>query len=467
MSENRVVNYSPAGPVVKDFLQNSSFVRLIQGPLGSGKSTACVLEILRRAKKQVKSPDGIRRTRWAVVRNSYPELKSTTMKTWGQWAPGKISGVPPFTYWMETDELSIEVLFLALDHPDDAKKVLSLEVTGVWINEAREIPKSIVDGLSGRVGRYPSVNEGGCTWSGIIMDTNPPDTSSWIYKMCEIEKPEGWAFFKQPSGVSEHAENIKNLPKNYYKRIMSGKDEDWIKVYVHGEYGFLVEGNAVFSNFRDRFHVASEIIEPSPAFALQIGVDFGLTPAAIIGQKLSDGRWLILDELVATDCGIIRFAELLSSYIAENYPDFNVANCWGDPAGNARSQSDERTSLEIMNTHTGWKWRPAPSNDLTMRLEVVRNALNRVVDGNPGFLISPKCATLRKGMAGGYHYKLLKSGDGTQTHSEPNKNEYSHPCDALQYLLLGGGEHDVVLNKNRNKMAGPRLALGRDYKIFQ
>lgn len=436
------------------------------GPLGSGKSTACVIEILRRARMQAKGPDRLRRTRWAVIRNSYPELKSTTMKTWGQWAPGKISGVPPFTYLLETDEIHLEVLFLALDHPDDAKKILSLDLTGAWVNECREVPKTIIDGLTGRLGRYPAVNQGGCTWSGLLLDTNPPDTSNWYYKLCEEDHPEGWEFFKQPSGISSTAENVKNLPNNYYKRITAGKDEDWIKVYVHGEYGFLVEGNAVFPMFRDRFHVAPEMIEPSESFPLQIGIDFGLTPAAIIGQKLPDGRWLIVDELVTDDCGIIRFAERLSSYIIENYPDFVVGNCWGDPAGNARSQSDERTSIEIMNTHTGWKWRPAPSNDLTMRLECVRNALNRVVDGLPGFLISPKCETLRKGFAGGYHYKLLRSGDGTQTHSEPNKNEYSHPCDALQYLLLGGGEHDVVLNKTRVKGGGVRLALGLDYKIF-
>ncbi len=32
-------------------------------------------------------------------------------------------------------------------------------------------------------------------------------------------------------------------------------------------------------------------------------------------------------------------------------------------------------------------------------------ALNRMVDGRPGLLISPKCKVTRKGMAGGYHYK--------------------------------------------------------------
>ncbi|MEN6455488.1 MAG: hypothetical protein ABFD10_14625, partial [Prolixibacteraceae bacterium] len=43
----------------------------------SGKSSACVMEIIRRAHEQKASPDGIRRSRWAVVRNSYGQLKDT------------------------------------------------------------------------------------------------------------------------------------------------------------------------------------------------------------------------------------------------------------------------------------------------------------------------------------------------------------------------------------------------------
>ena len=70
-------------------------------------------------------------------------------------------------------------IFLALDRPEDVKKLLSLELTGVWINEAREIPKSIVDACSMRVGRYPSMRDGGPSWYGVIADTKPPDTDHW------------------------------------------------------------------------------------------------------------------------------------------------------------------------------------------------------------------------------------------------------------------------------------------------
>ena len=54
-----------------------------------------------------------------------------------------------------------------------------MELTGVWINEAREIPKSIIDACTMRVGRYPSMREGGASWSGVIADTNAPEEDHW------------------------------------------------------------------------------------------------------------------------------------------------------------------------------------------------------------------------------------------------------------------------------------------------
>lgn len=462
--------YNLAGPTIEAFHKSKAFVRGIMGPIGSGKSTACVIEIIARAQAQKPSGDGIRRTRWAIIRNSYPELRTTTVKTWGEWVPpefGRITFDSPITHKIKTDKLDIEILFLALDKPDDQRKLLSLELTGAWINEAREVPKAVLDALTGRVGRYPSKIQGGATWSGIILDTNPPDDQSWWYHLSEEETPTDWEFFQQPPGDEPGAENIPNLPNEYYERIKSGKDEDWIKVYVKGRFGYLIEGKAVFPMYRDRIHIAQNAIQPVENVPLMVGADFGLTPAAIIGQKLVDGRWLILDELTTDNTGIQRFAELVQSYIVQNYPEHDVQTCFGDPAGNQRAFSDERTAFDIMNAHTKWKWREAPSNDPTIRREVVISALNRLVDGNPGILISPKCQMIRKGFAGGYHYQLSKSGNGAIVSEIPKKNLYSHPHDALQYLLLGGGEESVVMNRKKyNRTEVTRMCKDIDYNIF-
>jgi hypothetical protein len=443
------------------------------GPLGSGKSTACAIEILRRAKAQKRSHDGIRRTRWAIIRNSYPELKTTTLKTWSDWCPpqyGKLTMDSPITHRVQVAGLDIEVLFIALDREEDQKKLLSLELTGAWVNEAREIPKAIIDALTGRVGRYPSRTMGGCTWSGIVMDTNPPDDQSWWYTLAEEETPQGWEFFHQPSGLSPEAENIDNLPEGYYQRIRAGKDPDWVKVYVDGLYGFVTEGKAVYPMFRDRIHVAEEDFPPLPGVDVHVAADFGLTPALVMGQRLVTGQWRIFDEVTTENCGVVRFAEQCSNYMAAQYPEWKVQSGHGDPAGNQRAQTDERTALEIMKEYTRWKWNPAPTNDFTMRREVVVGALSRLIDGHPGILVSPKCRMLRKGFSGGYHYKFIKTGNGIQTHEVPNKNQFSHVHDGLQYLLLGGGEAAVVMGRQAKKKAAatgkPRVAKDLDYQLF-
>ena len=75
--------------------------------------------------------------------------------------------------------------------------------------------------------------------------------------------------------------------------------------------------------------------------------------------------------------------------------------------------------------------------------------LNRMVDGLPGFVLSPTCKVLRKGFAGGYHYRRVKVTGDERYHDKPDKNAFSHPHDALQYLLSGAGEGRTALGKKR------------------
>ena len=468
MPEKISLKYRVAGSVVQSFHDSPAFGRGIIGPIGSGKSVACCTEILQRAAAQRPGADGVRRTRWIVIRSTYGELRTATLKTWSDWCPfeiGKLTMDAPIVHRVQRDGLDMEVLFLALDREADQQKLLSVECTGAWVNEARLCPKPIIDTLVGRIGRFPSARDGGPSWSGVLLDSNAPDTESWLYRMSEIERPEGWEFFRQPGGLADAAENIANLPggRDYYRRTLAAADPDWARVFVHNEFGFVVEGKPVYGSYRDSVHCSSVPLVANPALPLLIGVDFGLTPAAVIGQRLPDGRWQIIDEVVTDDCGTQRFGEALASYIAREYPRFAVEG-WTDPAGAQRAQTDEKTCLEVIKAVTGWRWHPAPDNAIAMRLEAVKGCLNRLVDGVPGLLLSPKCATVRKGFMGGYHYRLVRSGSGALYDERPNKNSFSHPLDALGYLLSGGGEASVVL---RRQQRGPRQQVAiTDYPIF-
>ena len=469
-------NYKPEGKTLKDFMKSNDFFRGLRGPVGSGKSVSCCIELFRRALLQEKGADGKRKSRWAVIRNTNPQLKTTTIKTWLDWFPeenwGNFSWSVPYTHRIYKGDLDIEVIFLALDRPEDVKKLLSLELTGVWVNEARELPKSIIDACTMRVGRYPSMRDGGASWYGVIADTNAPEEDHWWPVMAGdvptpdhisreealmLIKPDNWSFYTQPPALQEKkengittgyennplAENKKNLTDKYYTNIIRGKTKGWIDVYVLNKLGSIEEGKPVYPNFKEELHVAIEKLELNIHQPIYIGVDFGLTPAAVFGQRLATGRWHIINELVCFDMGVVRFSELLRNEIAKNYRGYEV-NIYGDPAGDFRSQTDERTPFQIMR-QAGLKATPAPSNDVALRIEAVDVALCRLLDGKPGFLLDKQCINLKKGFNGGYHYRRIQTS-GDRYDEKPNKNRYSHVHDALQYLMIGAGEGRSILS---------------------
>ena len=431
------------------------------GPIGSGKSVTCVQE-LQNIALRVQKPhtDGVRRTRFAIVRNTYPELKSTTIKTFQDWFPVEICPIKfdtPISCHMlyelpDKTTVDMEVFFLALDKEADVKKLLSMELTGIWLNEAREIRKSIVDASTGRVGRYPPKRLGGPTRSFMVMDTNAPDDDHWWYELAEINTPDNWEFFKQPPALLQDAdknwypnpkaENVQNLPNgyDYWLNQVGGKSRQWIRVYIEGQYGTILDGLPVYPEYKDETHVGD--VEPCDR-PLILGWDFGLTPACVVGQLTLRGQLLVIDELIAERMGLRQFCEnVVRPHLAEHYPDLPISISVGDPAGTAESQTDQQSCIQVL-SDAGIPTIPAPTNKIEPRLNAVRFFLNRMVDGMPGFQLSKRCKTVRKGFNGGYKYDRVQVTGDERYRDKPNKNRYSHPHDALQYLcLIAGREYD-------------------------
>lgn len=482
MDDQLTINYEPPGPVAAAFLLSRSFVRGIRGPFGSGKSTVCVIAILQHILEQKPDRRGVRRSKWAIIRNTYPELKTTTISTWHEIVPPNVGhwvaqGPPTHTLSGELDDgttYEAEIMFLALDSPSDLKKLLSMNLTAAWVNEAREIPQTVIDGLTGRVGRYPSEADGGSTWSGVLLDTNPPDTEHWWYTLAErdtsspskadlvasIDRTEAelraqgllsndqrlFEFFAQPSGLAANAENARNLKPGYYTRLQAGKSEDWIKVYVRGEYGFVMDGKPIYPEYSDSIHCAGFTIEPAP-LKVTIGLDFGLTPAATFNQRLPNGRIVTFHEVVSERMGISRFAEVLAPEIAR-FPFIPEWDVVGDPSGDTPSQTDESTVFQILRAKK-INARPARTNDFTVRRDAVGNALSRLVDGKPGLQISPSCIRLRKALAGGYCLKRVQV-TAEKYRDKPDKDMHSHVAESQQYALLEMGENPRAINIGLN-----------------
>jgi hypothetical protein len=467
------IDYQPAGPVVEAFHQSNAFVRGLMGPVGSSKSSACFIELLDRSRLQEPDQQKIRPTRWIVLRNTYPELKSTTIKTVLEWAPymqmkwdSPITGLidrklPDGTRWHS------EFVFLALERPEEVDKLGSLEATGGWINEAREVQKGIFDKFTERLGRYPPKKRVKLTWRGGVMDTNPPDSDHWWYRLAErsdqnlidqmymIERKmrelgalgEGeplFQFFRQPGGLiktasgdylpNPDAENIQNLDGGhaYYYRGMAGKAPQYIEAQILGNYAIQIDGKPIYPEYNDQLHCRE--IQPIRDRPLIIGLDYGLTPAAVICQLSPRGQLLVLDELCSEDMGISQFArDVLKPHLQTTWNGYGFSAV-GDPTGNRRAESDEKTCYMEL-AEQGIPASPAISNDFIKRREAVAKYLTRLSDGKPTLLVHPRCTRVRKGFMGGYCFKRLQVG-GEKYRDVADKNAYSHPHDALQYAAL-------------------------------
>jgi len=467
------LNYKPDGEVLRTYIRDLSYFSGLQGPVGSGKSVGSCIKIMMLASQQTADTEGVRRTRWAVIRNTNPQLKTTTIKTWLEWFPedkwGKFNWSPPYTHHIKVGDIDTEIIFLALDRPDDVKKLLSLELTGAWVNEAREIPKSIIDAITMRLGRFPPMIGGGPSWYGMFCDTNPPPEDHWWPIMSgsapmpewmgheeamTLKRPDDWTFYTQPAGMVEEkdaeglvvsydlnpdAENAMYHVEGYYPKMIQGKTKSWIDVYVMNRMGTLVEGKPVYNQFSRDTHVAKEPINVLQT-DVYVGIDFGLTPAAVFAQRQM-GRWHVLREIVAVDMGMVRFSGLLHEQMA----DLNEAaasplnyKVYGDPAGDQRAQTDETTPFEILRRNK-IKAYPTGTNDVALRIESVNSSLVRMVEGRAGLLVDPSCKVLVAGFEGGYHYRRLQV-TGERFTESPEKNRFSHVHDAFQYLMLGGGE---------------------------
>ena len=481
--------FLPPGPVGQAFMDSDDFVRGIRGPFGSGKSVTCVHEILKRAQQQAphitRDPAGniqsaVRYTRWAIVRNTFPELKLTTVKTWLRWVPealGTFLWSAPFTHHLrypmpDGTEVDCEVIFLALDSPEDVKKLLSLDLTGVWINEAREVAKEIVDACTGRVDRFPDPAMGGPTWTGVLMDTNsPPEEHWWPIIAGDVDPPEwmsdeerllyvrppDWSFFTQPPAMLETMEGDKLtgyvinperenpiLGERYYVRMISGKSRTWIRIYVLNQYATLLSGKAVYEReWNDEQHIAKARLWPVPHHAIIIGLDYGRTPAAAFKQMVGQQMRLI-HELVLSGVSTRTFGKAIVREIARlGWQDYKF-DVWGDPSGDDLKETEDTAPSQILR-NCGVPAKAAPTNDPLIRIETTAALLSKMTTDGPAFLVSPHCSNFIAGMRGGYHYKPVGGLRTGQYDNKPAKNRSSHIQDADQYANVGAGEWRPVM----------------------
>lgn len=500
-----VFQYVPDGRVLGDFFRDRSPVSIIQGPIGSGTSTACCHKMWCISLEQEPDGFGVRRTRWLIVRNTYSDLKGTTLKTWRFWFEevargmyGEVKMTNPPNHHIRASlpdgtTVDAEFIFLALDQEEDVRKLVSLECTGIWFNEMQFTDKTVFNTAHSRAmqGRYPPKLSGGPTWKGVIGDLNAPPEGHWIPYMRgdipmpdewddddrqEFEKPDDWKFYVQPPGLLEvmdgnkitgykenpAAENMKWVDESYLA-LIKGKPKGWIDTFVMNRVGFYRAGKAVFESFRPEVHVSDDPIEYMPDWPLIVGIDFARNPAAAIMQVIR-GIVYILDEYGMENVAAGTFAPGLKQRIQRKFPKAftNGVQFWGDPTGGSKGQATDQTPFSIFNSH-GMPVSPAPGNNkLSVRLNAVESQLNKMVDGSPAFMVSPGCSYVKTGMGGGYQFAKIK---GQYRHHEvPMKDRYADYCDAVQYGVLGAGLGYAALNPS-GQQAKPQKMRRKKFSL--
>jgi hypothetical protein len=431
------VEYTPP-PTVDAMWDSEAPVRCIVGPVGSGKSSGCIMELVRRAGEQWPGPDGVRRSRWALIRNTRPQLKDTTCKTFEAWVPEETGA------WNEQNmsftlraysptgalEIEAEFLFRALDKPRDVRKVLSLELTGAYVNEAREIAKEVFDGLQGRVGRYPSKKDGGCKWRGVIADTNPWPTNHWGYRLFSIERPEGFDLFEQPGGLSDEAENVDNLEDGYYRRISQGKDAEWVDEYVHGKYPTHDRGS-VYGEVLHQLEARGGICDfEHPRDGVFLNFDLGISDStALWWWRLAENGVEFVDHYEAHGKGLSHYFGVVRER------PWQLRKIWLPHDARARTLATGRSIQDQFNTEFG-----AGMVAIGPPLDVADGiAATRKMFEYPGTRIHSRCRAITgdsdiDGIEALREYRYEYDETKKVYKRSPLHNWASHSADAARYV---------------------------------
>jgi hypothetical protein len=445
---------------------NTSRVKALMSCVGTGKSSTCIMELLRLGTLQPAAADGVRYSKTAVIRATRNQLENTTLATWQYWLPPKICSVKKGNQvkghirqeLSDGTILDMEIVFMAMDSDQWLDNVQGLEITFFWINEFVELraPAQILKAIMSRLGRYPAKSTAPIRWTGGLLDYNPPRINSYAYKLFEgPKKPASFNLYRYDAPLIMHPDPedpddfslatfepnpdadyaaFQNLGYQYWMNMIEdhGTDANYVRRMVLGEYTYMEDGNPIFTNFRQSKHVGAT--KPRRDRKLVIGLDAGLTPAAVLSQ-LMGGTLNIHEAIATTDC---TFTELWEIYVEpillERFKGYGII-CALDKGSDNRGEVEGATVKKYLNGKGYQVW---VCDDLAIqtRLDSVNSFLSR----SDGMLIDPVHAeVLVQGMAGGYRWKSKRreSTYSEEKRTEPDKgNIFSHPMDALQAITM-------------------------------
>lgn len=463
------------GPVSSAFMLSTRGTQILNGPVGSGKTRTVFEKGLRLARQQrptLKRRElnltgelvPVREFKLAVIHVTYRQLWRATIPTWnrrmpqdaGEWV-GARNAPAQHRIAFELDHGTInstivdfQVEFGAIQDIDLEEFMRGYEPTAFYINEMDLAPRELIGFAQGRVGRYPTEEEGGASWCGVLGDCNAPEFENWLFEEVFTKTPAELeaadvALFRQPGGRDPGAENLMNLRAGYYTPKI-GQPPWMIARMLDNKSGYSRSGKPVYPEYNDLVHCALEEFEPVKGLAILVGIDPRSLPSAALGQRMADGQLRVFDELVMPHgTGPRRFGRALAKLLHDKYPGFEVRGI-ADPtaAYGADHEDDEADWMQKCAAAAGIVIVGASTNLPTARWEAVRAPLQTLIEGRPGLTISPRARTLRTGFNNGYRFRKLQLPGATRYAEAAEKNSYSDVHDALQYLALDATEQAEI-----------------------
>lgn len=474
--------WKPPGPVADRFMASTAMVQIINGPIGSGKTTACLMKGIRIAAFQRPSLRHkmlnhagelvpVRRVRMAVVRDTYRQLWRTTMPSWFRRVPRDIGGFTgaenaPATHrinfelasgTLDCTMVDFEALFAAIGEINVEDFMRGFEPTFWYLNELDLLSQQVLAYAQDRAGRFPEMDDGGPTWRGVLADCNAPEFESWLYTDPErdesgAQKPGifrmtpdqraavGVELFVQPGGRDPGAENTENLPAGYYTP-KAGQSRIYISRMIDNKPGQSQSGMPVLPEFSVTRHIAPQALQPVRGVPLIIGIDPRTYPSAVFLQRFASGQRRILHELQGEiNMGPRRFGKKLADALHDRFPEIPAESIRAmvDPSATygADKEDDESDWLQIVSGVSGIRIDTAPTNKIDVRREALRKPLSELIEGEPALLISPTCTLLIAGISSGYRFRKLNSPGATKYSDEVEKNHFADIVEAAEYACL-------------------------------
>ena len=242
-------------------------------------------------------------------------------------------------------------------------------------------------------------------------------------------------------GITEYDNNGVHVLRVHYSADPSKDTPEWIAEQKKGtttaaweqEYEinfYAIQAKAWFPEFKRETHVAKQPLNPIGGRPVLRGWDYGLTPATVFAQTTAKGQLQALyPEIQSWDNGITAHGAVVVSESSTYFPGYRFSD-YGDPAGNQRAQTDEKSCNQILREKYGIIVYPGPVSEMA-RHESVRNLLTSTTpDGQPMLLIDPRCTWLIQCLEGGYQHKEV-AGRYLDVVAD---NEYTHTTDAFMYI---------------------------------